>query len=72
MEVVETFVVEAGAVEVALVLKRQMFSLYALPQMLFASPAHAMEQSESAVLALAGGALEEHQHSRPYDAPNRR
>lgn len=44
---------------------RQMLSRQEAPQMLFASPVHAIEQSESAVLALAAGAAFEHQHSRP-------
>ena len=50
-------VVEAGI--------RQMLSRQAAPQMLFASPVHAIEHCESSVLALAAGAEFEHQHSRP-------
>lgn len=56
-------------VETVVPLNRQMFNLHVDPQMLFASPAHAILQSESEVLELAGGAVSEHQHSRPYDAP---
>lgn len=58
------------AVEVVLTLEvvaagsRQMLNRQEAPHILFASPAHAMEQSVSAVLALAAGAALEHQHSR--------
>ena len=44
---------------------RQMLRRQDAPQILFASPVHAIEHSESAVLALAAGAEFEHQHSRP-------
>lgn len=70
-----TFAVVAGAVVLTVVVpavevvvtapSRQILSLHEAPQMLFASPVQTIEQSASAVLALAAGAEFEHQHSRP-------
>jgi hypothetical protein len=63
---VVVFTVVAPAVEVVVTApRRQIFSLQEAPQILFASPVQAMEQSASAVFALAAGAEFEHQHSRP-------